>query len=85
MKTALVASVALTAGTPLVWQPAPVIANGIGSNLAASRPNRLPYERQSLRELRLARVRSIQGKYAHVPTSSEEFARRKWEELQQEG
>ncbi len=46
--------------------------------------SRLPYEQQSWEEMRMLKIRSIRGKYASVPTSSEEFIRRKWEEMQRE-
>ncbi len=37
-----------------------------------------------LTESRYARVRAVRGKYAHVPTSSDAFARKKQEEIEQE-
>lgn len=55
-----------------------------------------PVERERLREMlneeakaaqqaeRSKLVRSIMGKYAHVPTSSEDFAARKQEEIEME-
>jgi excisionase family DNA binding protein len=33
---------------------------------------------------RAARVRSVRGKYAHLPTSSDDFIRRKQEEIERE-
>jgi hypothetical protein len=48
-----------------------------------------PEEQRQLREAldreeRLAQVRRIQGKYAHLKTSSEEFARHKAQEIELE-
>jgi len=48
-----------------------------------------PDEQQQLRELlereaRTAELRRIRGKYAHIPTSSDEFARQKQEEIELE-
>lgn len=37
-----------------------------------------------LAESRYARVGAVRGKYAHVPTSSDTFARRKQEEIARE-
>lgn len=39
---------------------------------------------QELANDRIARVRAVQGKYAHVPTSSDTFARSKQEEIARE-
>ena len=36
-------------------------------------------------EERLARLRSVRGKYAHLKTSSDDFMRRKQEEIELEG
>lgn len=60
------------------------VINGVLGNQHVSRPSRLPYEQQSWEEMRMLKIRSIRGKYASVPTSSEEFIRRKWEEMQRE-
>ncbi len=48
-----------------------------------------PDEQEQLREIldkesRTAELRRIQGKYAHLTTSSEDFARRKAEEIERE-
>ncbi|HJQ33547.1 MAG TPA: hypothetical protein VJ866_15285 [Pyrinomonadaceae bacterium] len=48
-----------------------------------------PEEQRQLREMlereaRTAELRRIRGKYAHVPTSSDDFAREKQEEIELE-
>ena len=39
---------------------------------------------QEIANDRIARVRAVRGKYAHVPTSSDAFARSKQEEIARE-
>ncbi|GAW30898.1 hypothetical protein [Carboxydocella sp. JDF658] len=61
------------------------VKDGIIKKTSTSRSVQLPYEVQTWRELRCAKIKAIQGKYAFVPTSSEEFIRSKWEEIEKEG
>lgn len=59
--------------------------NGVLNSFAISRPERLIGELHYREGVRQARVRSLRGKYAFVPTSSEAFALRKQEEINREG
>lgn len=61
-----------------------ILGSSLRKNESTSRPDYLPGEIRTWREQRLARILAIEGKYASVLTSSEEFARRKREEIELE-
>lgn len=62
-----------------------LMENGVLNSSSVSHPERLIGELRYRKALRRAKVRSLRGKYAFVPTSSESFALRKQEEIRQEG
>lgn len=67
-------------------QKEPVVKNKFVTSAvipSASRPLHLPGEIRR-NDARIARIRSLRGKYAYIETSSEAFALRKREELRAE-
>jgi hypothetical protein len=62
-----------------------ITERGVLNSFSISRPERLIGELNYREAIRQAKVRSLRGKYAFVPTSSEVFALRKQAEIQREG
>lgn len=62
------------------------LSGGLMEDISLSRPKWIPGEKEALEVMRrLAHLRSIRGKFAHLHTSSEAFARRKRKEIELEG
>lgn len=62
------------------------LSGGLMGDISLSRPKWIPGEKESLEVMRrLAHLRSIRGRFVHLHTSSEAFARRKRKEIELEG